>query len=196
MASLQFLLYQKLLTSRRAHLIEFNVELGRLSLLGVACICSLENKDEFLLNKCWGQTDPNAVGLFSLFTSTSLLVFTLGIPGQGSNTSPMCPLTAELRAHVFWVAQWRPFLSWGIPYLFPCRSGTSSYLHLSTKIPFTISSQLPQLIPLSTWCGLEVLCYFCKFYIESCTNSELSIFLCFGTSVNISNLILYYTIFM
>lgn len=54
MAYLQFLLYQERFTSRSHHLIEFNVMLGWFSLLGVTCICSLENKHASLSQETLG----------------------------------------------------------------------------------------------------------------------------------------------
>jgi len=131
MASLQFLLYQELLTSRRPHLIEFSVELGWLSLLGVACICSLENKYEFLLNKCWGQADPKAVGLFSLFGQHILACLYLRDSWAGIKYQSNVPTNSRAQSSCFLGGPVRallvlrntiplPLQEWD----FPCRSGT------------------------------------------------------------------------
>lgn len=101
MTYLQFFLYQELLTSTRPHLTESSVTLCWLSLLGVACIYSLENKRSFwpqqTLGTDWSQCSSNSS--HSLFSSTRC-VFTSSISRQDSGTSPICPLIAERIAHI------------------------------------------------------------------------------------------------
>lgn len=101
LAYLQFLLYQELFISRELIcLTESNVTLCWLSLRGVACVNSWENKHAFLLQQTlgtdWSQRGSNSS--HSLFHTTRP-AFTLQTSRQESDTGLTCPLTAALIAH-------------------------------------------------------------------------------------------------